>query len=136
MVASPLFQIFHLGKRAESHHMNRHQFHLGNRASPVNRAHMKRPLIIASAQGTSTIVLSTAFLLLMGLRFRSTKTKTWGQESIPVQNAFFVILSRNPTYKSEAAVACCSRITCVVSLPEETLKNFNTKLTRRAKQSR
>jgi len=39
----------------------------------------------------------------MGLRFRTTKTKTWGQESIPVQNAFFVILSRNPTYKSEAA---------------------------------
>ena len=44
MVASPLFQIFHLGKRAESHHMNRHQYHLGNRASLVNRAHMKRPL--------------------------------------------------------------------------------------------
>ena len=43
MVASPLFQIFHLGKRAESHHMNRQQIHLGTRASPVNLAHMKRP---------------------------------------------------------------------------------------------
>ena len=44
MVASPIFQIFHLGKRAESRHMNRNQFHLGNRASPVNRDHVKRPL--------------------------------------------------------------------------------------------
>ena len=50
MVASPLFQIFHLGKRAESHHMNRHQFHLGNRASPVNRAHMKRPIVDSEVQ--------------------------------------------------------------------------------------
>ena len=30
--------------RAESRHMNRNQFHLGNRASPVNRDHVKRPL--------------------------------------------------------------------------------------------
>ena len=36
---------FHLGKRAESQHMNRHQFHLGNRASPIIRAHMKRPSV-------------------------------------------------------------------------------------------
>ena len=33
-----------LGKRAESRHMNRNQFHLGNRASPVNRDHVKKPL--------------------------------------------------------------------------------------------
>ena len=32
-----------LGKWAESRHMNRNQFHLGNRDSPVNRPHMKRP---------------------------------------------------------------------------------------------
>ena len=50
------------------------------------------------------------FLLTQGLRFRSTKTKTPGklvidktQESFPVQNAFFVILSRKPYYKSKAA---------------------------------
>ena len=34
-----------LGKRAESRHMNRNQFHLGNRASPVNRDRVKRPLM-------------------------------------------------------------------------------------------
>ena len=30
--------------------MNRHQFHLGNRASPVNRAHMKRPIVDSEVQ--------------------------------------------------------------------------------------
>ena len=55
-----------------------------------------------------------------------------------------IILSRNPNYKIKYKIksdkrsnsASCSRIICVVSLPEETLKNFNTKLARIAKQSR
>ena len=55
----------HLGNRAKISHMNQGKIHPGNRASPVNRAHMKRPWVLfrqtiayprlASTNGASSI---------------------------------------------------------------------------------
>ena len=44
--------------------------------------------------------------------------------------------TKDPGNEVEAASVRISRIICVISLPKETLKNFNTKLARRAKQSK